>query len=67
MKNKIFFLLVFTAFWCSCYQPKYDDTQVFRYNETSGVATLDPAFAKDQSRIWITNQIFDGLVEFDQN
>ncbi len=36
---------------------------IFRYNETVGIATLDPAFAKDQSTIWPCKQIYNGLVE----
>lgn len=36
-------------------------------NIFSGVSTLDPAFSKDQSSIWLTHQIFNGLVKLDQN
>ncbi len=38
---------------------------VFRYNESSGIQTLDPAFARNQAIIWATNQVFNGLVELD--
>jgi ABC-type transport system substrate-binding protein len=40
---------------------------IFRYNESSGIATLDPAFAKDQATIWATNQLFNGLVQLDKS
>src|SRR5258708_39140609 len=43
------------------------DKTVFRYNEQTGVATLDPAFAKNQSIIWPVHQIYNTLVETDQN
>ncbi|MEI6866822.1 ABC transporter substrate-binding protein [Flavicella sp.] len=37
--------------------------QVFRYNEAGNITTLDPAFAKDLRTIWATNQLFNGLVQ----
>ena len=40
---------------------------IFRYNESAGISTLDPAFAKDQALIWATSQIFNGLVRLDSN
>ncbi len=41
--------------------------QVFRYNEYSGIASLDPAFAKNQSVIWAVHQLYNTLVETDNN
>lgn len=38
-------------------------TSVFRYNESSGITSLDPAFAKDQANIWAVNQLFSGLLQ----
>ncbi len=51
----------------SCNKPtnNYDDSQVFRYNEHANVTTLDPAFAKDLRTLWVTNQLFNGLVQLD--
>lgn len=40
-----------------------NDAGFFRYNESSGVATLDPAFAKSQSVMWTAHQLFNTLVE----
>jgi peptide/nickel transport system substrate-binding protein len=40
---------------------------IFKYNESAGINTLDPAFAKDQATIWATNQLFNGLVQLDNN
>jgi peptide/nickel transport system substrate-binding protein len=37
----------------------------FLYNEDQNVNTLDPAFARAQSEIWVISQMFEGLVEFD--
>ena len=41
------------------------DHQVFRYNEQYQISTLDPAFARNPSIIWPTNQLFNGLVQLD--
>ena len=51
----------------SCNNKKENDKQVFRYNETTGIATLDPAFAKNQSIIWPVHQLYNTLVETDSN
>jgi len=45
----------------------YDDSQVFRYNEKDNISTLDPAFAKNEPITWVTHQLFNGLVAFDDN
>lgn len=39
----------------------------FCYNETTGVASLDPAFAKNQSIMWVVHQLYNTLVEVDSN
>ncbi len=41
------------------------DHLVFRYNEHSNIATLDPAFASNPQLIWPTNQLFNSLVQLD--
>ncbi|MBS1606727.1 MAG: ABC transporter substrate-binding protein, partial [Bacteroidetes bacterium] len=38
---------------------------VFYYNESDGIATLDPAFAKNRSIIWAVHQLYSTLVETD--
>src|SRR6478672_8215879 len=43
------------------------DKKFFRYNQSSGIASLDPAFAKDQSTIWTCNQLYNSLVLLDDN
>ena len=57
---------MFLLFFYSC-RNKYsnEDLTIFRYNESSGINTLDPAFAKDQATIWVANQLFNGLVQLD--
>lgn len=40
---------------------------MFRYNQVSGISSLDPAFAKDQALNWVDAQLFDCLVQTDDN
>lgn len=47
--------------------PDNSNKQIFRYNESAGIATLDPAFAKDQALIWGCSQLYNGLVQLDEN
>jgi ABC-type transport system substrate-binding protein len=51
----------------ACSGHRHDDKQIFRYNESAGIATLDPAFAKDQSIIWGCRQLYNGLIQLDTN
>ena len=48
----------------SCRDPdRADDRKVFRYNQSEGITSLDPAFARNIENIWACDQVFDGLVE----
>ena len=39
--------------------------KVFSYNESDGIASLDPAFAKNRSIMWGIHQLYSTLVETD--
>lgn len=69
MKIKInfCFILSFLVFvLCSCGKEKHNtDKKVFRYNEAANISSLDPAYAKDQAMIWIDVQLYNGLVQMD--
>ncbi len=41
--------------------------KIFHFNISAGLTSLDPAFSKDQATMWCDNQIFNGLVQIDQN
>ncbi|MBV8251100.1 MAG: ABC transporter substrate-binding protein [Chitinophaga sp.] len=41
------------------------DKQVFRYNQVEGIASLDPAFARNQAVLWAVHQLYNTLVEID--
>ena len=43
-----------------------EERNIFRYNEAAGVTSLDPAFAKNLANIWVCNQLFNGLVQLDE-
>lgn len=40
---------------------------IFRYNESAGISSLDPAFSKDQALIWACSQLYNGLIQLDSN
>src|SRR5688500_626742 len=67
MQLKAFlWFLFFLACLSSCHNNHSSSKQVFNYNEQSNIATLDPAFAKNQSIIWAVHQLFNTLVETDE-
>jgi peptide/nickel transport system substrate-binding protein len=41
--------------------------RVFYLNLDQGLTSLDPAFARNQNVLWMTNQIFNGLVQIDDS
>lgn len=61
-----FFLLLSFLFAC---HSKYDNSNlsIFKYTESNGISTLDPAFSKDKATIWATSQIFSSLVKMNDN
>jgi oligopeptide transport system substrate-binding protein len=68
-KSVLFFLLACCCFFCmaGCGRKTASDKAVFYYNESTGIATLDPAFAKNQSIMWAIHQVYNTLVEIDSN
>jgi peptide/nickel transport system substrate-binding protein len=51
----------------SCSSNLRSDQNIFHYNEQTGIASLDPAFAKNQSIMWAVHQLFSTLVEIDKD
>lgn len=35
----------------------------FRYNEDAGISTVDPIYVRSQAEIWVSSNLFEGLVE----
>jgi peptide/nickel transport system substrate-binding protein len=65
--EKYFLLLLSIFYFSSCKNEKKNNGQIFYYNETRGIATLDPAFAKSQSVIWPISQMYNTLIALDSN
>ncbi len=63
------FTLLVTGCWLlvACYGKKNHDRNIFHYNEQTGIASLDPAFAKNQSIMWAVHQLYNTLVEVDKD
>lgn len=51
----------------SCQNTENQADNTFRMNLDEGLTTLDPALARDQRTIWMTSQIFEGLVSLDSS
>lgn len=43
------------------------DKMIFRYNESGGITTLDPAFSSGQTVIWPCNLLYNGLVDLNDS
>ncbi len=72
MKNPLLLLIlaVPVVLAASCTSTKYRDedlSRVFRYNESKGISSLDPAYARNQTIIWPVSQLFNGLLQMDDS
>ncbi len=65
----IYLLFLSSLFLVSCNKKKqfYNDKDVFRYNESANIQTLDPAFARNMAIIWPCTQLFNGLVQLNDS
>ena len=70
-KPFIIFLGAILPLWlilfASCKNHHHPDKKIFRYNESSGLASLDPAFAKNKQVMWASHQLYNTLIEIDSN
>ncbi len=62
-----FLLYAFSFMLSACTTHQHPNKKIFRYNESSGLASLDPAFAKNKQVMWATHQLYNTLVEIDSN
>lgn len=67
MRYFFLYILIFSIFFSGCISNKHRDKNIFYYNESKGISSLDPAFAKSQTNIWPVHQLYNGLVQLDQN
>src|SRR5690554_2713968 len=65
----IYYILLFVAFGltsCSQKSTENRDHLVFRYNQHANISSLDPAFSRNLANIWPSLQLYNGLVQFDE-
>ena len=70
LQNTVYRLVLFASILMnlfSCKDHSHPDKKIFRYNESSGIGSLDPAFAKNQSIMWAVHQLYNTLTEIDSN
>src|SRR5690606_1025805 len=65
--NYLFFISVLFLVSCVKKENQFTDSDVFRYNESANIQTLDPAFARNMAIIWPCAQLFNGLVQLDDS
>ncbi|MFB6458042.1 ABC transporter substrate-binding protein [Chitinophaga sp. Hz27] len=62
---RILFIALLVGMMTGCGPQANNGKQVFRYNQVEGITSLDPAFARNQSVIWAVRQVYNTLVEPD--
>jgi len=70
MTTKKYGWLFVIGYWLlvtGCFSSEKSDKKIFHYNESFGIASLDPAFAKNQSTMWSVHQLYNTLVEVDDS
>jgi len=60
-------LLLAALCTAGCGNKRHQDRKIFYYNEQTGIASLDPLFAKNQSVMWAIHQLYNTLVEIDDS
>jgi len=61
-------IVILLLFSCKSDKKSTDQKQkLFTYSQVAPATSLDPAFAKNMANIWPVNQIFNGLVQLDDN
>ena len=65
--NYIFWIFYVSLFFACKENNNHPDKKVFNINLDQGLTSIDPAFARNQNAIWMTNQIFNGLVQVDSS
>lgn len=62
------FFIILSFIFISCGSGNEDSTdnkKIFRYNESEGITSLDPAFSRNIENIWACNHLYNGLVQMD--
>lgn len=64
---RFFWLMAISSWLTACISHSHADKKIFRYNESSGLASLDPAFAKNKQVMWAVHQLYNTLLQIDSN
>ena len=62
-----FFSFLVCLWFLNCNTDTTPVHKVFKLNLSTQLTSLDPAFAKNLNNIWAVQQVFNGLVELDEN
>ena len=60
-------IILFLNIQCSEETKNSREHLIFRYNESDNITSLDPAYASKKENIWGLNQLFNSLVQLDNN
>jgi oligopeptide transport system substrate-binding protein len=60
------FVFVLAMILIQCGRPEKEQREIFHFNISAGLTSLDPAFSKDQATMWCANQLFNGLLQVDE-
>jgi ABC-type transport system substrate-binding protein len=66
-KGRSWLLIPIMCTIIACGQHTHPDKKIFRYNESSGITSLDPLKATNLSNIWAVQQIYEGLFLIDSS
>jgi ABC-type transport system substrate-binding protein len=61
----LFYVLI--CFSCTPREKHITSRTVFRYNESKGISTLDPAYARTQVLWWPVYQLYNGLLDMNDS
>jgi ABC-type transport system substrate-binding protein len=66
--NRFFLVINISLVLISCNSDSNsNEKKVFKYNSSTGITSLDPAFARTQENIRAVNQLFNGLVQLNED
>lgn len=66
MRSYNLIILILLFYSCKFKSYRREDKMFFIYNEPGQITSLDPAHARSMSNIWAINQIFNGLVQLNE-
>jgi len=65
LKHPFFLLFAILLTGCNTFSPNHNN--IIRYNESKGIPTLDPAYARNYPAILAVVQLYNGLLQLDDS